>query len=184
MMVAKRLCPQAIVVRPNFARYRELSDRMFAILDSFSPLVQPMGIDEAFLDLSGTERLKGDAISVAMGIKSRVRSELGLTISVGVSPNKFLAKLASDLENPDGLTVIRPGEGAAFVQTLSIRRFHGIGPVTAAKMEGLGVFSGADLAAKDMGWLADHFGNSAEWLHNLARGIDHRRKLCVQRRQT
>src|SRR3546814_12034102 len=92
--------------------------------------------------------------------------ETGLTASAGVSYNKFIAKLASDQNKPDGLAIIPPGQGAEFVQTLSIRRFHGIGPVTAAKMEGLGIFSGADLDAKDPVWLATHFGNSAEWLFN------------------
>src|SRR3546814_21183683 len=101
--------------------------------------------------------------------------ETGLTASAGVSYNKFIAKLASDQNKPDGLTVIPPGKGAAFVQTLSIRRFHGIGPVTAAKMEGLGIFSVADLAAKEVAWLAAHFGNSAAW--QLGR-VSCRERVC------
>ena len=126
-------------------------------------------------EASGCWASEVSATATARLIRRRIREETGLTASAGVSYNKFIAKLASDQNKPDGLTVIPPGRGAAFVQTLSIRRFHGIGPVTAAKMEGLGIFSGADLAAKDRAWLAAHFGNSAEWLYNLARGIDHRR---------
>ncbi|MGH6632515.1 MAG: DNA polymerase IV, partial [Sphingopyxis sp.] len=129
----------------------------------------------AYLDVSADKAGLGSATATAKLIRQRIREETGLTASAGVSYNKFIAKLASDQNKPDGITIIPPGKGAAFVQTLSIRRFHGIGPVTAAKMEGLGIFSGADLAGKDPMWLATHFGNSAEWLFNLAHGIDHRR---------
>ncbi|SBV32475.1 DNA polymerase IV 3 [uncultured Sphingopyxis sp.] len=174
-VTAKRQCPGLVFVPPRFDVYRDISHQIRAIFRDYADEVEPLSLDEAYLDVSADKARLGSATAAAKLIRQRIREETGLTASAGVSYNKFIAKLASDQNKPDGLTVIPPGRGAAFVQTLSIRRFHGIGPVTAAKMEGLGIFSGADLAAKDMAWLAAHFGNSAEWLHNLARGIDHRR---------
>nr|WP_227339759.1 MULTISPECIES: DNA polymerase IV [Sphingopyxis] len=174
-VTAKRQCPELVFVPPRFEVYREISHQIRAIFRDYADEVEPLSLDEAYLDVSRDKAGLGSATATAKLIRRRIRDETGLTASAGVSYNKFIAKLASDQNKPDGLTVIPPGKGATFVQTLSIRRFHGIGPVTAAKMEGLGIYSGADLAAKDMSWLAAHFGNSAEWLHNLARGIDHRR---------
>ena len=174
-ITAKRQCPGLIFVPPRFDVYREISHQIRAIFRDYADEVEPLSLDEAYLDVSADKARLGSATATAKLIRRRIRDETGLTASAGVSYNKFIAKLASDQNKPDGLTVIPPGRGAAFVQTLSIRRFHGIGPVTAAKMEGLGIFSGADLAAKDPFWLARHFGNGAEWLYSLARGIDHRR---------
>jgi DNA polymerase-4 len=174
-ITAKRQCPDLIFVPPRFDAYRDVSHQIRAIFHDYADEVEPLSLDEAYLDVSRDRAGLGSAIATARLIRRRIREETGLTASAGVSYNKFIAKLASDQNKPDGLTVIPPGRGAAFVQTLSIRRFHGIGPVTAAKMEGLGIFSGADLAGKEIEWLAAHFGNSAAWLHNLARGIDHRR---------
>ncbi len=174
-ITAKRQCPGLIFVPPRFEVYRDISHQIRAIFRDYADEVEPLSLDEAYLDVSADKAGLGSATAAAKLIRRRIRAETGLTASAGVSYNKFIAKLASDQNKPDGITIIPPGKGAAFVQTLSIRRFHGIGPVTAAKMEGLGVFSGADLAEKDPMWLATHFGNSAEWLYNLARGIDHRR---------
>lgn len=174
-ITAKRQCPGLIFVPPRFEVYRDISHQIRAIFRDYADEVEPLSLDEAYLDVSADKAGLGSATATARLIRRRIHDETGLTASAGVSYNKFIAKLASDQNKPDGLTVIPPGKGAAFVQTLSIRRFHGIGPVTAAKMEGLGIFSGADLAGKDPLWLATHFGNSAEWLYNLARGIDHRR---------
>jgi DNA polymerase-4 len=174
-ITAKRQCPGLIFVPPRFDVYRDISHQIRAIFRDYADEVEPLSLDEAYLDVSADKAGLGSATAAAKLIRQRIRAETGLTASAGVSYNKFIAKLASDQNKPDGITIIPPGKGAAFVQTLSIRRFHGIGPVTAAKMEGLGVFSGADLAEKDPMWLATHFGNSAEWLYNLARGIDHRR---------
>ncbi len=174
-ITAKRQCPGLIFVPPRFDVYRDISHQIRAIFRDYADEVEPLSLDEAYLDVSADKARLGSATATAKLIRRRIRDETGLTASAGVSYNKFIAKLASDQNKPDGLTVIPPGRGAAFVQTLSIRRFHGIGPVTAAKMEGLGIFSGADLAAKDPFWLAGHFGNGAEWLYSLARGIDHRR---------
>ena len=174
-ITAKRQCPELIFVPPRFEVYRDISHQIRAIFRDYADEVEPLSLDEAYLDVSADKAGVGSATAAAKLIRQRIREETGLTASAGVSYNKFIAKLASDQNKPDGITIIPPGKGAAFVQTLSIRRFHGIGPVTSAKMEGLGVFSGADLAAKDPMWLAENFGNSAEWLFNLARGIDHRR---------
>ncbi|PQM26655.1 DNA polymerase IV [Sphingopyxis lindanitolerans] len=174
-ITAKRQCPDLIFVPPRFDAYRDVSHQIRAVFRDYADEVEPLSLDEAYLDVSRDKAGLGSATATAKLIRERIRRETGLTASAGVSYNKFIAKLASDQNKPDGLTIIPPGKGAAFVQTLSIRRFHGIGPVTAAKMEGFGIFSGADLAVKEMEWLAAHFGNSALWLHNLARGIDHRR---------
>ena len=174
-VTAKRQCPQLIFVPPRFDAYQAVSRQIRAIFHDYADEVEPLSLDEAYLDVSADKAGLGSATATAKLIRRRIFEETGLTASAGVSYNKFIAKLASDQNKPDGMTVIPPGKGAAFVQTLSVRRFHGIGPVTAAKMEGLGVFSGADLADKDPLWLAENFGNSAEWLYNLARGTDHRR---------
>lgn len=174
-VTAKRQCPSLIFVPPRFDAYREVSQHIRSIFRDYADEVEPLSLDEAYLDVSADKAGLGSATATARLIRQRIFDETRLTASAGVSYNKFIAKLASDQNKPDGMTVIPPGKGAAFVATLSIRRFHGIGPVTAAKMEGLGIFSGADLAAQDQGWLVEHFGNSADWLFNLARGIDHRR---------
>ena len=174
-ITAKRQCPDLIFVPPRFEVYRAVSHQIRAIFRDYADEVEPLALDEAYLDVTRDKAGLGSATAAAQAIRARIRAETGLTASAGVSYNKFIAKLASDQNKPDGLTIIPPRRGAAFVQALSIRRFHGIGPVTAAKMEGLGIFSGADLAARDRAWLAAHFGNSTDWLSNLARGIDHRR---------
>lgn len=174
-VTARRQCPSLIFVPPRFDVYRDVSHQIRAIFRDYADEVEPLSLDEAYLDVSADKAGVGSATAAAQLIRQRIRAETGLTASAGVSYNKFIAKLASDQNKPDGITIIPPGKGAAFVQTLSIRRFHGIGPVTAAKLEGFGIFSGADLAAKDPLWLAENFGNSAEWLFNLARGIDQRR---------
>ncbi|MEY4270502.1 MAG: hypothetical protein RLZZ58_1718, partial [Pseudomonadota bacterium] len=126
------------------------------------------------LDVTADKQGLGSATVAARAIRARIFAETGLTASAGVSYNKFIAKLASDQNKPDGITIIPPHMGPDFVAKLSVRRFHGVGPVTAAKMEGLGIITGEDLRAHDMAWLTTHFGNSAAWLHNLARGIDDR----------
>lgn len=172
--VARRKCAELIFVSPRFDAYREASQQIRAIFQHYADEVEPLSLDEAYLDVSRDKMGLGSATATARLIRRRIFEETGLTASAGVSYNKFIAKLASDQNKPDGLTVIAPGKGAAFVQTLSIRRFHGIGPVTASKMEKLGIFTGADLFAKPLEWLEDNFGNSADRLFHLARGIDHR----------
>jgi DNA polymerase IV len=171
-VTAKRLCPDLIFCKGRFDVYKEVSAQIRAIFRDYTPHVEPLSIDEAFLDV--TEDLKGigSATIIAQEIRRRIREQTQLTASAGVSYNKFLAKLASDQNKPDGLCVIRPGQGAAFVQTLPIRRFHGVGPKGAEKMARLGIETGADLAAKDLPWLRAHFGSFADYLYRAARGID------------
>ncbi|NJS13823.1 MAG: DNA polymerase IV [Sphingopyxis sp.] len=173
-VTAARQCPELIFVPPRFEAYRAVSQQIRAIFHDYADEVEPLSLDEAYLDVTADKAAVGSATAAAKAIRARIKTETGLTASAGVSYNKFIAKLASDQNKPDGLTVIRPQAGAGFVAGLSIRRFHGIGPVTAAKMEGLGIYSGADLAARELAWLAANFGNGADWLYKLARGIDHR----------
>jgi DNA polymerase-4 len=169
---ARRLCPDLIFVRHRFAVYQDVSRQIRAIFRTFTPHVEPLSLDEAYLDVTEDLQGIGSATRIAELIRQRIRAETGLTASAGVSYNKFLAKLASDQNKPDGLCVIRPGEGAAFVQGLPVRRFHGVGPRGAEKMARLGIETGADLAAKDIAWLRQHFGSFADYLYRAARGID------------
>jgi DNA polymerase-4 len=181
---AKRLCPGLIFRRPRFAVYKEVSRQVRAIFLDYTPHVEPLSLDEAYLDV--TEDLKGinSATRIAELIRARIREETQLTASAGVSYNKFLAKLASDQNKPDGLCVIRPGEGAQFVAGLPVRRFHGIGPRGAEKMAALGIETGADLAARDIDFLRRHFGSQADYLYRAARGIDLRRVKANRARKS
>jgi DNA polymerase-4 len=171
---ARRLCPQAIVVRGNFARYRELSHQLRDILHRYSPAVEPISIDEAFVDLTGSERLLGPAEKVAAELKQRVKRELELTASVGLAPNKFLAKLASDLQKPDGLTIIRPGEIDAMLLPLSVTRIWGVGAKTAKSLERAGIRTIADLRNAGIKWLSERFGEAGEHYYRLSLGQDQR----------
>jgi DNA polymerase IV len=173
-VTAKRRCPELIFVKPRFDAYRAVSEQIRAIFLDYTPHVEPLSLDEAYLDV--TEDLKGIGIAtlIAEEIRARIRAETGLTASAGVSYNKFLAKLASDQNKPDGLCVVTPARGAAFVEGLPVKRFHGVGPKTAEKMARLGIETGADLKARSLEWLAAHFGGSAQYYHDLARGICHR----------
>jgi DNA polymerase-4 len=173
-VTAKRRCPDLIFVKPRFDAYREVSNRIRAIFHDYTPHVEPLSLDEAYLDV--TEDLKGIGIATAIAeeIRARIRAETGLTASAGVSYNKFLAKLASDQNKPDGICVVTPARGEAFVATLPVKRFHGVGPKTAEKMAALGIETGADLKGRSLEFLALHFGSSARYYHDLARGICHR----------
>ena len=173
-VTAKRRCPDLIFVKPRFDAYRAVSHQIRAIFADYTPLIEPLSLDEAYLDV--TEDLKGIGIAtrIAEEIRARIRAETGLTASAGVSYNKFLAKLASDQNKPDGLCVITPAKGEAFVATLPVKRFHGIGPKTAEKMAGMGIVTGADLKAQSLAFLTHNFGSAGEHYYNLARGICHR----------
>ncbi len=171
-VTAKRLCPDLIFVKSRFDAYREASEQIRTIFLHHTPHVEPLSLDEAFLDVTDDIHGIGSATAIAQVIRRQIREETDLTASAGVSYNKFLAKLASDQNKPDGLCVIRPGEGAAFVQSLPIRRFHGVGPKGAEKMARLGIETGADLAARDAAWLRAHFGSFGEYLFRAARAID------------
>ncbi|QSR16187.1 DNA polymerase IV [Novosphingobium sp. KA1] len=171
-VTAARLCPDLIFRKPRFDVYRQVSDQIRAIFLDYTPHVEPLSLDEAYLDVTADLKGIGSATRIAEQIRNRIKAETALTASAGVSYNKFLAKLASDQNKPDGLCVIRPGEGARFVAGLPVRRFHGVGPRGAEKMARLGIETGADLAAKDLAFLRSHFGSFAEYLFRAARGVD------------
>ncbi|WP_304617990.1 DNA polymerase IV [Paracoccus sp. (in: a-proteobacteria)] len=171
---AARLCPDLIFVRPRFDIYRAVSQQIRAIFADYTPLVEPLSLDEAYLDL--TDHLSGrTATAIAQEIRARIHAATGLTASAGVSYNKFLAKLASDQNKPDGLCVITPERGPDFVLTLPVGKFHGIGPATASRMQAMGIHTGADLRAQSLDFLTRRFGKSGQYYWNIARGIDHRR---------
>lgn len=173
-VVALRQCPDIIFVPPRFEVYRAVSKQIRTIFESVADAVEPLSLDEAYLDVTQDAGGFGSATATARHIRSAILEATGLTASAGVATSKLVAKLASDQNKPDGLTVIRPGEEAAFVQSLSVRRLHGVGPVLAARLEGLGLFSGADLAGADAALLVAEFGRSAGWLTAMAHGIDDR----------
>ncbi len=171
-VTAKRLCPDLIFVRHRFDAYKEASRQIRDIFRRYTPYVEPLSLDEAYLDVTDDLLGIGSATRIAELIRQEIRDKTDLTASAGVSYNKFLAKLASDQNKPDGLCVIKPGEGARFVAGLPVRRFHGVGPKGAEKMAKLGIQSGADLAAKDIDFLRANFGSFADYLYRAARGID------------
>ncbi|WP_407674627.1 DNA polymerase IV [Novosphingobium terrae] len=172
---AVRLCPHLIFKPPRFEVYRTVSRQIRAIFADYTPLIEPLSLDEAYLDVTQDLKGIGSATRIAQLIRARIKAETNLTASAGVSYNKFIAKLASDQNKPDGLCVIRPGEGAQFVASLPVRRFHGVGPRGAEKMAALGIVNGADLREKDLAFLRQHFGAQADYLYRAARGIDLRR---------
>lgn len=171
-VTASRLCPDLIFVRPRFDAYKQASRQIRAVFHHHTDLVEPLSLDEAYLDVSQDKFGIGSATRIAELIRQEIRAKTGLTASAGVSYNKFLAKLASDQNKPDGLRVIRPGEGAQFVASLPIRRFHGVGPRAEAKMQALGIATGADLASKDIAFLRQNFGSMGDYLYRAARGVD------------
>ena len=171
---AKRLCPQGVFLPVRMERYKELSESVFAVFRRFTPLVEPLGIDEAFLDVTGCERLFGSAEEVARKIKAAVREETGLTVSAGVAPNKFLAKIASDLKKPDGLTVVPPGGELEFLDPLPVGKLWGVGKVTEQELRRRGIRTIGELRRVPQGTLTRAFGANGEHLHRLAHGIDDR----------
>ena len=173
-VTAKRRCPDLIFVKTRFDVYRAVSHQIRAIFLDYTDLVEPLSLDEAYLDVTEDRHGLGTARAIAEDIRRRIREETGLTASAGVSYCKFIAKLASDYRKPDGLTVITPERGPEFVASLPVARFHGVGPVTARKMESLGIFTGADLRDWSVPALQAHFGSSAEWYWRICRGIDDR----------
>ncbi|MEO7564333.1 MAG: DNA polymerase IV, partial [Sphingomicrobium sp.] len=173
-VTAKRRCPDLVFVKPRFDVYRAVSQQIRAIFSDYTKLVEPLSLDEAYLDVTEDRLGFGSARGIADDIRRRIASETGLTASAGVSYCKFIAKLASDHRKPNGLTVITPERGPAFVASLPVARFHGIGPVTAAKMERLGIIIGADLRDWPLPALEAEFGSSGGWYWRIARGIDER----------
>ena len=173
-ITAKRKCPDLIFVRPRFDAYKVISLQIREIFAEYTPIIEPLSLDEAYLDV--TENLKGiaSATQIAAEIRARIRAETELTASAGVSYNKFLAKLASDHRKPDGLFVITPAMGPEFVETLPVRKFHGVGPATAAKMARFGIKAGLDLRAQTLAFLQQHFGKAGSYYYGVARGVDER----------
>ncbi len=171
---ARRLCPEAIFIKPRFDVYREVSLQIQSIFLEYTDQVEAISLDEAYLDVSNTKCLEGSATLMAREIKKAIRLETGLTASAGVSYNKFLAKIASDLDKPDGLTVIRPQEADAFIQALPIGDFHGVGPATKARMNRMGIETGADLLKFSLEVLVNEFGKTGHHYYLIARGIDQR----------
>jgi len=171
---AYRLCPEAIFVRPRFDAYKEVSNQIREIFWRYASEVEPLSLDEAYLDVTYTESFNGSATLIAKAIKAEILAETGLTASAGVSYNKFLAKIASDMDKPDGLYLIRPEQGQEFVNKLPVGKFHGIGPATEAKMKNLGIHTGNDLRQKSLTELTERFGKSGQYYYNIARAIDER----------
>ncbi|WIW88100.1 DNA polymerase IV [Sphingobium sp. V4] len=171
---ARRLCPDLVFVKPRFEVYRAVSAQVREIFSRFTDIIQPLSLDEAYLDVTVNKPGMGSATQVAQAIRRMIREETGLTASAGVSYNKLIAKLASDQNKPDGICVVRPGEGAAFIAAMPVRRIHGVGPVTAKRMQALGIETGADLRARDLHFLQAHFGNMADYYYRAARGEDDR----------
>ena len=173
-VTALRRCPELVFVAPRFDVYRAVSLQIRGIFARYSDLVEPLSLDEAYLDVTRDRQELGSALRTAQRIRAAILAETGLTASAGVSYNKFLAKIASDHNKPNGLFVIRPREGAGFVAALPVRRFYGVGPRTAERMERLGIRVGADLRALDLATLSRYFGKSAHYLYHACRGIDER----------
>ncbi|MFP4129837.1 MAG: DNA polymerase IV [Halorhodospira sp.] len=171
---ARRLCPQAVFLRPRFDHYRALSRHLHAIFADYAAAIEPLSLDEAYLEVTGSSRCQGSATRMAEAIRARIRAETGLTASAGVSYNKLLAKLASDERKPDGLYVVPPADGPAYVAAQPIRRLHGVGPATAERMAELGIAQVGDLLHWDLADLHRAFGNRAGTLRDAAHGIDHR----------
>src|ERR1700694_4491741 len=173
-VTAKRKCPDLIFVSPRFDTYKAISLQIREVLAEYTPIIEPLSLDEAYLDV--TENLKGNisATKIAEEIRARIRAETELTASAGVSYNKFLAKLASDHRKPDGLFVITPEMGPTFVETLPVRKFHGIGPATARKMEQLGIETGLAPRGQTLAFPHQHCGKAGSYYSWAARGIDGR----------
>jgi DNA polymerase-4 len=173
-VTALRRCPALIFVKPRFDVYRAVSRQIHSIFADYTRLIQPLSLDEAYLDV--TDKLTGPptAWATAKEIRARILEETGLTASAGVSYNKFLAKLASGHRKPNGQFAVTPDMGASWVESLPVSRFHGVGPVTAKRMSALGIETGADLKARSMPFLQEHFGSLAAWYYGIARGVDER----------
>ena len=168
---AKKLCPEILFVPPRFDRYKEISRKIRKIFFEYTDLVEPLSLDEAYLDVTENKKNFPSATLLAQEIRKRIFEEVGLTASAGISVNKFVAKIASDYNKPNGQKTINPEEVGAFLEQLDIKKFYGIGKVTAEKMYQLGIFTGYDLKQKPLEFLEKHFGNSAQYYYQISRGI-------------
>lgn len=181
---ARRLCPQVLFIPPDFRRYRRESEKIFTIYGEYTPVVQTVSLDEAYLDLTGRLGAFGSATAVAREIRRRVREERGLTVSVGVGPNRLIAKIASDFDKPDGLTVVPPGRVQGFLDPLPVRRLHGVGPATERALVEMGAKTVAELRALPLEALVARFGRHGRTLHEFARGADERPVETRQERKS
>ncbi|WP_323027691.1 DNA polymerase IV [Gelidibacter japonicus] len=170
-MQAKRNCPELIFVSPRFDRYKEISIKIRAIFYEYTDLVEPLSLDEAYLDVTENKKGNPSASLIAQEIRERIFKEVGLTASAGISINKFVAKIASDYNKPNGQKTVNPEDVLDFLKVLDIRKFHGVGKVTADKMYQLGIFTGEDLKTKTLEYLEQHFGKSGSYYYYLVRGI-------------
>jgi DNA polymerase-4 len=168
---AKKLCPELIFVRPRFDRYKEISKKIRKIFLDYTDLVEPLSLDEAYLDVTENKKGNPSATLIAQEIRKRIFEEVGLTASAGISVNKFVAKIASDYNKPNGQKTVNPDEVEAFLEKLDVKKFYGIGKVTAEKMYQLGLFTGFDLKQKPLEYLEKHFGNSGLHYYQIVRGI-------------
>ncbi|NRA93349.1 MAG: DNA polymerase IV [Psychroserpens sp.] len=171
--LAIKLCPDLIFVKTDFERYKELSNKIRKIFLDYTDLVEPLSLDEAYLDVTENKKGNPSATLIAQEIRHRIHSDVGLTASAGISINKFIAKIASDYNKPNGQKTVNPEEVIQFLEDLNIRKFFGIGKVTAEKMYQLGIFTGKDLKSKSLEYLNEHFGKSGAYYYNAVRGIHH-----------
>ena len=173
-VTAKRRCPDLVFVKPRFDVYRSVSAKIHQIFAEHTDLIEPLSLDEAYLDVTENKQGIAFATEIATIIRARIKDVTGLNASAGISYCKFLAKMASDLDKPNGQAVITPKMGPAFVADLAVKKFHGVGPATAEKMQRLGIVTGADLRGKSLAFLRDNFGKSGGWYYRISRGIDER----------
>jgi DNA polymerase IV len=169
--LAKRNCPELIFVRPRFERYKEISNQIHKIFREYTDLVEPLSLDEAYLDVTQNKKGNPSASLLAQEIRNRIFNEVGLTASAGISINKFVAKIASDYHKPNGQKTVTPDEVIPFLENLPIRKFYGVGKVTTEKMYQLGIFTGLELKNKSLEFLEKHFGKSGSYYYNVVRGI-------------
>ena len=171
---AMRLCPNAVFTRGRMHRYKEISNKIFDIFRRFTPLVEPLSIDEAFLDVTGSERLLGNPVEIAKSVRAAVLDEIGLTVSAGVAPSKFVAKIASDMDKPDGLTVVEPHEVRAFLDPLPVKKMWGVGKVTQKALARLNIHTFRDLRLSSRDVLERRLGKHGAKMHLLSMGMDER----------
>ena len=170
-VLAKKNCPELIFVSPRFDRYKEISKKIHAIFHDYTDLVEPLSLDEAYLDVTHNKKGNPSATLLAKEIRTRILNEVGLTASAGISVNKFVAKIASDYNKPNGQKTVNPDEVLSFLEELPIRKFYGVGKVTTEKMYQLGIFTGLELKSKSLEFLSTHFGKSGTFYYHVVRGI-------------
>lgn len=170
-VLAKKYCPELIFVRPRFERYKEISNQIHKIFRDYTDLIEPLSLDEAYLDVTQNKKGNPSASLLAQEIRNRIFNEVGLTASAGISINKFVAKIASDYNKPNGQKTVTPDEVIPFLEVLPIRKFYGVGKVTTEKMYQLGIFTGLELKSKSLEFLEKHFGKSGSYYYHVVRGI-------------